>query len=182
MSGPFGKLLPAVVGVVVFAAVIGASVYYLGAAPPAVSTTSETSVSSASSSAATSSPQGGGQTTSSLGAQLGIESTSVSHLLSTTHFSATCGVVAPAQGASYIEVTNSGSAPAAISSVSFSYIDMTPVTDSGAPSGDCTVGAGATEYITFMGIGQDRAYTGVSFTVTVNWGDSGYAYAAGTFS
>ena len=183
MSRSFGREGRLVVIIAALALVIGVSVFYLGGATSSASTTTvETSTSTAhpASTASTTAP-GGAQTSSNQGPQLGIEASNVSHLLSATLFSATCASN-PALVVSYIKVTNTGVAPATISSVSFSFIDMTPVTESGIPTGACALGAGATGYVTFMGIGQDRAYAGESFTVTVNWGGGGFAYAEGNFN
>ena len=183
MSRSFGRVTQGAVTVIALALVIGASVYYLGAATPSASTmTIENSTSTVHpGSPASSSVPIGAQSSSGQGAHLGIEASVVSHLLGATQFSATCGSSTPAQGASYIEVTNTGAAPATVSGVSFSFVDMTPVTESGAPTGACTLGAGESAYITFGGIGQDRAYAGESFTFTVNWGGGGFAYAEGNF-
>jgi hypothetical protein len=85
----------------------------------------------------------------------------------------------PAQGASYLAVSNTGTAPAEIKAITFSYVEM--MTSSGAPTSSCTVGVGATEYITLTGIGADPATAGTLFSVSISWGSSGYTSVAGTF-
>jgi sorbitol-specific phosphotransferase system component IIA len=110
---------------------------------------------------------------------LTIVSGRVSHKLSGADVAATCGLALPAQGASYIVVTNHGTAPADISRITFSYVEM--MTSSGAPTGACTVGVGGTEYITLTGIGADPASAGELFNVSLSWSGNGYASLQGTF-
>lgn len=130
---------------------------------------------------ATTSTQSGAQSTSGQAAQLGIPASYVSHLLNGDSVAATCGTAMPAPGASYLEVTNTGTAPSVINTISFSYIDMSTVTDSGAPSGVCSVAAGATVYITVTGIGVNVAGAGESFSVSVIGTNGGFANISGVF-
>jgi hypothetical protein len=76
-------------------------------------------------------------------------------------------------------VSNTGTAPGEIKGITFSYVEM--MTSSGAPSNSCTVGVGATEYITLNGVGADPATAGALFSVSISWGSSGYTSLAGTF-
>jgi len=110
---------------------------------------------------------------------LTIVSSRVSHTLAGIDVAATCGTVMPVQGASYLVVSNTGTAPAEIKSITFSYVEM--MTSSGAPTSSCTVGVGATEYVTLKGIGADPATAGELFNVSLSWGSGGYSSLEGTF-
>jgi len=89
----------------------------------------------------------------------------------------------PAQGASYLEVTNNGTAPSVINNISFSYMQVmeTPIWETGGPTGACTLGPGATDYITLTGVGVDLAAEGEAFWVTVMGNNGGFAYIIGAF-
>ena len=123
--------------------------------------------------------QAASQSSSGQGAQLHIATSKFAHSLSGMQVAFTCGSTTPAQGASYLQVTNSGTAPSVISNVSFNYVDMG--TESGAPTGDCTIGAGATVYITFSGIGMDMAGAGEMYNVSITGSNGGFAYAQSAF-
>jgi hypothetical protein len=110
---------------------------------------------------------------------LTIVSGRVSHTLGGTDVAATCGLSMPAQGASYLVVSNTGTVPVEIKGITFSYVEM--MTSSGAPTSSCTVGVGATAYITLKGIGAEPATAGALFSVSISWGSSGYTSLAGTF-
>jgi hypothetical protein len=135
----------------------------------------------ATSNATTSTQSTSSQTALSQGAQLEIPASYVSHSLNGDSVAATCGPTMPAAGASYLEVANTGTAPSTIDTISFSYIDMTTVTDSGAPTGACTVAAGAIEYVTLMGVGVNVASVGEQFTVSVIGNNGGFANISGVF-
>ncbi len=85
----------------------------------------------------------------------------------------------PAPGASYLQVTNNGTAAADVTGISISYVEM--MTSSGAPSNDCLVGVGATEYITLTGVGADPTDAGIPYTLTIIATTGAYANANGTF-
>jgi hypothetical protein len=191
----------AVAAIIVAVAVgAGASVYYLGVVLPAGRTiatdtmmstlstsslmpstkTTDNMMSTVSSSvAASSSSKSSAQSSSSQAAKLHIVALHVSHTLSGATVAATCAPTTPAQGASYLKVTNNGTAPAEIVGISFNYVEM--MTESGAPTGTCTVAAGATEYITLRGIGEDPATAGQLFTVSITGNNGGWAYLDGSF-
>ena len=149
----------------------------IGGMMSTVSPSSTTSSSMASSTS--SSTQSSVQSSSREAANLTMPSGRVSHKLGGADVAATCGPTMPSQGASYLVVTNSGTAPAEIKAITFSYVEM--MTSSGAPTGQCTVGVGATEYITLTGVGADPATAGGLFTVALSWGTSGYSSLEGTF-
>jgi hypothetical protein len=179
--------------IVVVVVGIGASAYYIGAVLPggqttssAILTASQSSVTSSTlvSTASTSSMTSSSSQTSALassgqGAQLKITASPVSHSLSGSQLTATCGLTKPAQGASYLQVTNTGTAPSTISNISFNYVDMG--TESGKPTGTCSVAAGATAYITFTGIGNDMATAGEMFNVSITGDNGGFANVEGAF-
>lgn len=160
-SLPLAALAAAAVAAVILTAV------YLSTAPSAASTT--TTVMTTSTSA--------GQE-----ANLSIVAAHVSHSLEMMTVGATCAASPPQQGASYVEVRNSGTAPSNITSISFSYVDMADVTDTGTPTGGCTVGPGATEYVTVTGVGVNVATAGEMFTVSVSGSNGGFTYAGGSFA
>ncbi|MDA4118828.1 MAG: hypothetical protein OK455_10865 [Thaumarchaeota archaeon] len=119
------------------------------------------------------------QSSSGQGATLQIAASQVSHSLSGASVAATCGSTTPAQGASYLKVTNTGTVSSTISNISFNYVDM--ATESGAPYATCTVAAGATVYVTLTAVGLDMATAGEMFTVSVTGTNGGFAYAGGNF-
>src|SRR5438552_4938821 len=127
---------------------------------------SSTTSSSTTSSSASSSTRGSAQSSSRLAANLTIASGRVSHTLGGTDVAATCGLVMPEQSASYLVVSNTGTAPAEIKGITFSYVEM--MTSSGTPTGSCTVAVNATEYITLKGVGADPATSGELFTVSIS--------------
>ncbi len=146
-----------------------------------ISTVSSSGVAStvSSSNMASTSTQTSVQSSSGQGAQLSIEAMTVSHSLGGYPVAGTCGSAMPGSSASYIEVTNTGTVPTVINTIDFNYVDM--VTEMGAPSGACTVGAGATAYITLAGIGTDVATSGEMFSVSVIGTNGGFANAGGNF-
>ena len=196
-----GAISVAVAAIIIIVAVgAGASAYYLGVVLPGGKTTatdatmSTVSTSSAmpsttttenvmptvsSSTTASSSSKGGTQSTSSQAAKLQILASHVSHSMSGVTLAATCGLTMPDQGASYLKVTNNGTAPADITGITFSYVEMG--IDSGAPTGACTVAVGATLYITMTGIGMDMATMGEAFSVSITGNNGGFAYVEGAF-
>src|ERR1700730_15781221 len=84
-----------------------------------MSSTSTSSMmsSTSTSSMMSSSTQSQTQSSSGPGAHLQVVANHVSHSLGGFAFAATCGVTAPAQGASYLKVTNNGTAPAKITNI-----------------------------------------------------------------
>jgi hypothetical protein len=119
------------------------------------------------------------QSSSRQAAHLRIISARVSHALSGAPVAATCGPVMPAQGASYVVVTNDGTAANTIKGITFSYVEM--MSRSGAPTGACVVGAGATEYITLTGVGEDPATAGEPFSILLNSSSGELANFQGAF-
>jgi hypothetical protein len=112
-------------------------------------------------------------------ASLQIAADHVSPGLSGAAVDATCGLAMPAQGASYLEVTNNGTAPTVIDRISFNYALM--AMGSGVPMGDCAVAVGATVYITLTGIGMNMATAGETFTVELSGSNGGFVSAGGKF-
>jgi hypothetical protein len=127
-----------------------------------------------------SSTKSSAQSSANQAAKLQIVAGHVSHTLGGADLAATCSLTMPAQGASYLEVTNNGTAPAEINTIAFSYVEM--AMSSGAPTGACVVGAGATEYITLTGIGMDAATAGAPFTLTLIGSNGGSANFEGAFA
>jgi len=189
---------------------VGASAYYIGAVLPSGQTSTTTlgstssssmtavantmipapsssSTSSSSSSSATvttssmmsSSTQSTSQSSSGQGAALHIAASRVSHSMSGMQVSFTCGTTMPGQGASYMQVTNSGTLPSDITNVSLNYVDMG--TESGAPTGACTIAAGATMYITFTGIGMDMASAGEMTNISISGSNGGFTFTQTAF-
>lgn len=191
--------------IIAVAAGIGASVYYLGAAPPLAQTTESmmptistssmqpSSTQSSTTTTGTMVPTVSPSTTASMSTQSGAESSStqaahlkivagyVSHVLSGGAVAATCSGLMPAQGESYLEVTNNGTAPADVNNLTFENLAADMASGSGAPTGACTVGAGSTEYVTLTGIGNTMATAGETFTVSLTATNGGYASFTGTF-
>ncbi len=112
-------------------------------------------------------------------ANLQIVAARVSHAVAGTPVAGTCSGTMPPAGASYIEVTNNGTASASINKIVFDYVEM--MTESGAPTGACVVAAGATEYITLTGVGVDTANAGEAFTVSVFPSSGSFVYLQGAF-
>lgn len=169
---------PVALAAVVVVIAIGASALYLDTGTQARTTSS--AVSAPSTTLTTSSSQSSSQSSSGT-PMLEIASFYVSHSTSFTAVTVACVSSAPAQGASYIEVTNNGTAPSVINAVAFSYVDMAQITDTGAPSGDCTVAPGATIYLVVTGIGENVATQGEQFSVSVEGSHGGEAFSVGSF-
>jgi hypothetical protein len=85
----------------------------------------------------------------------------------------------PPSGTSFLQVTNNGTAAAEVTGISISYVEM--MTSSGAPSNNCVVGVGATEYVTLTGVGADPATPGTPYSLTLIATNGAYANANGTF-
>jgi len=162
MARPVGWISLAAVATL---AVAGAALYYYGGHSGPGAEPSTTSSSS-----------------SGLKANLEIRSTHVSHSLDETPVAASCSSTAPPQGASFVSVTNTGEATSTITGVAFTYVDMSEVTDSGSPTGDCIAGPGATVFIIVTGIGMNVATSGEDFGVTVTGSNGGLGYSTGQFA
>jgi hypothetical protein len=132
------------------------------------------------SSTTSSSTQTTTQTSTNQTANLQIVAGHISHTLGGTNVGGTCSTTMPAQGASYVEVTNNGTAPSVINTIAYSYGAMSE--SQGAPSGTCVIGAGATEYIKLTGIGMDAASTGDVFNIQLIGTNGGAASLSGTLA
>jgi hypothetical protein len=120
------------------------------------------------------------QSTSNQTVKLKIVAGHVSHTLGGMPVGASCSSTMPAQGSSYLQVTNSGTAPTEVNTIAYSWGAMSE--SSGAPTGGCVIAIGATEYIKLTGIGMDTASPGDSFSVQLIGSNGGSASLDGTFA